>query len=134
MTAAVSWGIGRRCFRMKKILVVDDSPVARSFHINILKTSGYLAEGAGDGIEALEKALGKNFDLILSDINMPNMDGLTFIGKYRENERETPVIVISTQEEATQKMKGYEAGADLYLVKPVKPVDLVNYIRMLIGE
>jgi len=65
---------------------------------------------------------------------MPNMDGLTFIGKYRENERETPVIVISTQEEATQKMKGYEAGADLYLVKPVKPVDLVNYIRMLIGE
>ncbi len=119
---------------MKKILVVDDSPVARSFHINILKTSGYLAEGAGDGIEALEKALGKNFDLILSDINMPNMDGLTFIGKYRENERETPVIVISTQEEATQKMKGYEAGADLYLVKPVKPVDLVNYIRMLIGE
>ncbi len=119
---------------MKKILVVDDSPVARSFHINILKTSGYQAEGAADGIEALEKSLSKSFDLILCDINMPNMDGLTFIEKYRNEERETPVIVISTQEESIHKQKGYDSGANLYLVKPVIPEDLVMHIRMLIGE
>lgn len=119
---------------MKKILVVDDSPVARSFHINILKTSGYMADGAGDGIEALEKSLSKHFDLILCDVNMPNMDGLTFIEKYRQEERETPVIVISTQEESIHKEKGYDAGANLYLVKPVKPADLVMHIKMLIGE
>lgn len=119
---------------MKKILVVDDSPVARNFHINILKTSGFGADGAGDGIEALEKALSKLYDLILCDVNMPNMDGLTFIEKYRREEKETPVIVISTQEEAIHKKKGYDSGANLYLVKPVKPDDLVLHIKMLIGE
>lgn len=119
---------------MKKVLVVDDSPVARSFHINILKTSGYLAEGASDGIEALEKSLTKQYDLILCDINMPNMDGLTFIAKYREQECETPVIVISTQEESIHKQKGYDSGANLYLVKPVKPEDLIMHLKLLIGE
>jgi len=88
---------------MKKVLVVDDSKVVRSFHMNILKTAGFKADGAGDGIEALEKALSNHYDLILCDINMPNMDGLTFISKYREEERETPIIIISTQEETIHR-------------------------------
>ena len=68
---------------MKRILVIDDSHVVRSFHTNILKTAGFRTDGAADGVEALEMSLSKQYDLILSDINMPNMDGLTFIRRYR---------------------------------------------------
>lgn len=119
---------------MKKILIVDDSPVVRSFHINILKTAGYRTEGAADGVEALEKSLETPYDLILCDINMPNMDGLTFIQKYREAEEKTPIIILTTQEEAVHRRKGYEAGANLYIVKPVKPRNLVLHIGLLLGE
>ncbi len=119
---------------MKKILVVDDSRVVRSFHMNILKASGFNADGAEDGMEALEKSLATPYDLILCDINMPNMDGLTFIEKYREEEKETPIIIISTQEETIHRKKGFEAGANIYIVKPVKPADLALHIKMLLGE
>lgn len=119
---------------MKKVLVVDDSPVVRSFHINILKMSGFAAEGACDGIEALERSLKTAYDLILCDINMPNMDGLTFIRQYREQDRnQTPIIILTTQEEEIHREQGYDAGANLYLVKPVKPDNLVLHIRLLMG-
>lgn len=117
----------------KRILVVDDSPFARNFHINLLKTSGFTAEGAVDGVDALERSLSKDFDAILCDINMPNMDGLTYISKYRDEGRETPIIVITTQEEAAHREKAIEAGANLYIVKPVTPQTLVSHIKMLIG-
>lgn len=118
---------------MKNILVVDDSPVVRSFHMNILKTAGFTADGASDGLDALEKALAKHYDLILCDINMPNMDGLTFIRKYREEERETPIIIITTQEESIHRRKGFEVGANIYVVKPAKPQKLVMHISMMLG-
>ncbi len=119
---------------MKRILVVDDSPVVRNFHINILKTSGYVADGAPDGMEALEKSLSGIYDLILCDVNMPNMDGLTFVRRYREKDEQTPIIILSTQEEAVHRQKGYEAGANLYIVKPVVPEDLILHMRMLLGD
>ncbi|MBF0545291.1 MAG: response regulator [Candidatus Riflebacteria bacterium] len=119
---------------MKKILVVDDSPVVRSFHINILKTGGFLADGASDGVEALEKALQTPYDAILCDINMPVMDGLTFIKKYREEEKDTPIIIITTQEEAIHRETGFKAGANIYIVKPVKPQELATHVKMLVGK
>ncbi len=120
---------------MKMILVVDDSPVVRSFHINILKSSGFHADGAGDGADALEKALIRDFDLILCDINMPVMDGLTFIKLYRSQQRkETPIIILTTQEEEIHRRKGYESGANLYLVKPVQPRNLILHMKLLMGD
>jgi len=118
---------------MKRILVVDDSRFVRNFHINLLKTAGFKTDEAADGVEALEKSLSTSYDLILCDINMPNMDGLRFAEKYREEERETPIIIISTQEDAVHKQKAVEAGANLYIVKPVKPNSLILHIRMLLG-
>jgi len=118
---------------MRKILVVDDSQVVRSFHVNILKTQGFKADGAADGVEALEKSLSDHYDLILCDINMPNMDGLTYVKKFREIDQETPIIIISTQEEMINKQKGYEAGANFYIVKPVTPMNLVLHIKILLG-
>jgi two-component system chemotaxis response regulator CheY len=119
---------------MKRVLIVDDSQVVRSFHGNILKSAGFYVEGASDGVEALEMALSRKYDIILCDINMPNMDGLTFVKRYREQERETPIIIITTQEENINRQKGYEAGADLYIVKPVKPNSLITHVKMLLGE
>ncbi len=119
---------------MKKVLVVDDSPVVRSFHMNILKMSGYSAVGAGDGVEALERSLKTDYDLILCDINMPNMDGLTFIQLYREQDaQQTPIIILTTQEEEIHRQHGYEAGANLYLIKPVNPGNLILHIQLLMG-
>lgn len=117
-----------------KILVVDDSPVVRSFHSNILKSMGFKVDGASDGAEALEKSLANEYSLILCDINMPNMDGITFIKRYREVNQETPIIIITTQEEAVHKEKCYEAGANLYLVKPIKPSSLVLHINILLTD
>ena len=118
---------------MKNILVVDDSPVVRSFHTNILKMSGFKSDGAADGVEALEKSLTIPYDLILCDINMPNMDGITFIRRYREQDEDAPIIILTTQEEEIHKEKSYRAGANLYLVKPVRPDNLVLHIKLLLG-
>ncbi len=119
---------------MKTILVVDDSPVVRQYHISILKKEGFNVEEADDGVVALEKSLVQDFDLILCDINMSNMDGITFVRKFREQEKETPVIFISTQEEQHQKVKGFNAGANLYIVKPVSPTKLIEHVKLLLGE
>lgn len=118
---------------MKTILVVDDSPVVQNYHINVLKGAGFTAEGAADGMEALELALSKSYDLILCDINMPNMDGITFIKKFRDAGMLVPVILISTQEEYAHQKHGYEVGANMYIIKPVKPAELVVHVRMLLA-
>jgi two-component system chemotaxis response regulator CheY len=118
---------------MKKVLVVDDSRFVRNFHTNLLKAAGFQADNASDGVEALEKATAVKYDLILSDINMPNMDGIVFTEKYRTNDDETPIVIISTQAEAANKEKAIAAGANLYIVKPVKPNALVLHIKMLLG-
>ncbi len=118
---------------MKKILVVDDSPVVRHYHKNILKKEGFIVDEAEDGVMALEKSLLQNFDLILCDINMANMDGITFVKKFRELEKETPVIMISTQEEQHQKVKSFSAGANFYIVKPVSPAKLIQHVKLLVG-
>lgn len=117
---------------MKKILVVDDSPVVQHYHTNVLKVAGFEAEGASDGMEALEKSLVTHYDLILCDINMPRMDGLTFIKKFRDAGMTAPVIIISTQEEYAHQKQGYVSGANIYVVKPVKPSELVTHIHMLL--
>jgi|YelNatPaOPRAMG01_1025707.scaffolds.fasta_scaffold05238_7 two-component system chemotaxis response regulator CheY len=118
----------------RKVLVVDDSPVVRSFHSNILKSAGFRVDNASDGAEALEKALSRDYNLILCDINMPNMDGIAFLRRYREEGKETPTIIITTQEEMVNRKKCYEAGANLYLVKPIKPSSLILHIRVLLSE
>ena len=93
-----------------------------------------MTDGAEDGVQALEKSLSSKFDLILCDLNMPNMDGLTYIRKYREIDTETPIIVVTTQEEAVHRKLGFDAGANLYISKPVGPKELALNIKMLIGE
>ena len=118
---------------MKKVLVVDDSKTVRQYHREILKQKGYDVCEAENGMEALEKSLVNEYELFLVDINMPVMDGYSFVKELRAKEsyRFTPVIMISTEAEDHDRISAYKNGANLYFTKPVKPDDLVGSVDIL---
>jgi len=118
---------------MKKVLVVDDSKTVRQYHKEILRQKGYDVSGAENGMEALEKSLVEDYKLFLVDINMPVMDGYSFVKELRTNEanRFKPVIMISTEAEDHDRTSAYKNGANLYFTKPVKPDDLVGSADIL---
>ncbi len=116
-----------------KVLVVDDAATVRMYHRAILETGGFAVEEAANGYEGLEKALSTTFDLVLVDVNMPKMDGYSLVRALRGQPATAslPAILISTEAEASDARQGYAAGANLYLVKPVRPDDLTLNARML---
>ncbi len=120
---------------LNNILVVDDSETVRSLISFILKSDGYVVDTAINGIDALEKVYKDEYNLIVCDVNMPKMDGLTFIKilRFQEMYREIPIIVVTTEESEEDKQKGLEAGANVYLVKPTDPNKLLANIHMLLG-
>lgn len=119
----------------KKILIMDDSKIVRNVHANILKTAGFEVIEAKDGAEAYGKAMFESIDLMVVDINIPGMDGYTFCEKIRENIKyhDIPIIIVSTESEQEDKMKGFKAGANLFLVKPVKSNELIDNVNMLLN-
>jgi two-component system chemotaxis response regulator CheY len=118
----------------KTILIVDDSEFVRSYHSYILEEANFQVVTAVDGSDGLEKLYTNSCDLVLSDINMSNMDGYEFIRRIRADKRYSalPIIIVSTESEARDKMKGFEAGANLYIVKPSSPEMMVENIRMVL--
>jgi len=117
-----------------KVLVVDDSQIVRNLHGFMLHGAGYEIHEAENGSDAIEQLLRTKFDLIVTDINMPQMDGYELTRKVREIDgyKETPIVIVSTESEASDKSKGFEAGANMYIVKPVKPEELVMNAQMLV--
>jgi two-component system chemotaxis response regulator CheY len=108
----------------------------RNFHSYIVKSMGFEVITAVDGGDALEKlyASSQKITMVITDINMPNMDGYTLIERLRddpENE-ELPILIVSTEEEIGDKTRGFDAGADAYMVKPTTPQALVEHVRMLL--
>ncbi|MDO9140820.1 MAG: response regulator [Methylobacter sp.] len=119
---------------MKHILVVDDAATVRLYHRNILESAGYEVDEAVNGIEAMEKALQTPFDLYVVDINMPKLDGYGFLREIRSQDiTQVPAIMVSTEAESNDRQRAYRSGANLYLIKPVKPEGLLTYIRLLLG-
>ena len=118
----------------KTILIVDDSEFVRSYHSYILEQAHFEVVTAVDGSDGLEKLYANSFDLVLTDINMSNMDGYEFIKRVRSDEKynSLPIIIVSTESEAKDKMKGFDAGANLYIVKPSSPEMMVENIRMIL--
>jgi two-component system chemotaxis response regulator CheY len=118
----------------KTILIVDDSEFVRSYHSYILEEADFQVITAVDGSDGLEKLYTNSCDLVLSDINMSNMDGYEFIRRIRADKKYSalPIIIVSTESEARDKMKGFEAGANLYIVKPSSPEMMVENIRMVL--
>jgi len=119
----------------KIILIVDDSEFVRSYHSYILEEANFQVVTAVDGSDGLEKLYTNSCDLVLSDINMSNMDGYEFIRRVRADKKFSalPIIIVSTESEARDKMKGFEAGANLYIVKPSSPEMMVENIRMVLS-
>jgi two-component system chemotaxis response regulator CheY len=121
---------------MQPILVVDDALTVRMYHRQILESAGFVVEEAANGYEGLERALQTAYSLFLIDINMPKMDGYSLVRalRARDESRAAPIIMISTEAEAQDRDLAYVAGANVYLVKPVRPEDLILNVRMLAGR
>jgi two-component system chemotaxis response regulator CheY len=121
---------------MSRILIVDDAATVRMYHREILESAGHGVDEAFNGMEALEKAFMIGYDLFLVDVNMPKLDGYAFLRELRSHGElpQAPAIMISTEAEAIDQNKAYEAGANLYLVKPTRPDVLLGYVRLLLGE
>jgi two-component system, chemotaxis family, chemotaxis protein CheY len=119
----------------KSILTVDDSASLRKMLSFCLKSAGYKVVEAEDGVDGLAKASAESFDLVLTDQNMPRMDGLTLIARLKElpRYRGVPILMLTTESSPEMKNRGREAGATGWLVKPFDPVKLTSVVDRLIG-
>jgi two-component system chemotaxis response regulator CheY len=119
----------------RNVLIVDDSEFTRNYHSYILREVGFTVVTAVDGADALEKLYSQPFDLVLTDINMANMDGYEFIRRVRSSGdyNDLPIVIISTESESEDKSRGFLAGANFYIVKPSDPKPLIENICMVLG-
>ena len=115
---------------MAKILAVDDSASMRQMVSFTLKSAGHDVVEAVDGVDALAKAQGQKFDLVVSDVNMPNMDGITLIAELRKlpSLKFTPMLMLTTESAGDKKQQGKAAGATGWIVKPFNPEQLLATI------
>ncbi len=118
----------------KTILIVDDSASLRQVVAITLRGAGYDVLEAGDGKDALGKLIGQRVQLIISDVNMPNMDGITFLKEVKKNPqyRFTPVIMLTTEGSDDKKRLGQEAGAKAWMVKPFQPQQMLAAVAKLV--
>ncbi|MFC7527184.1 response regulator [Actinoplanes sp. GCM10030250] len=116
-----------------RVLVVDDAATVRLYHTSLLSEAGFEVAEAANGLEAVEAALITAFDLFVVDVNMPKMNGYTCVETLRSETVGTaaPVLMISTEDRPGDADRAYEAGANLYLVKPVAGDRLVRIATML---
>ena len=120
----------------KRVLVVDDAALVRLYYRDALEAAGFEVDEALNGLEALEKVLAVRFDLLVVDVNMPQMDGITFIEALRRQElplASLPVLITSTEAAQRDFDAARAAGANFYLVKPISRETITEYAAMLCG-
>ncbi len=118
----------------KNILSVDDSSSMRQIIKSCLGKVGYTVSEASDGLEGLEKInAGEKYDLLIVDVNMPNMDGITFVKEVRKNGnyKTIPIIMLTTESQAEKKADGAIAGATGWVVKPFQPDEFIKVVERL---
>jgi len=120
---------------MAKILAVDDSASMRQMVSFTLKGAGHDVVEASDGNEALKIAQGQAVDLVLSDVNMPNMNGIELCRNLRQlpSYKFTPILMLTTESAGDKKMEGKSAGATGWIVKPFNPDQLLTTIKKVLG-
>jgi len=119
------------------VLIVDDASLVRRYYRDALGGAGYAVEEALNGLEALEKLLVAPAGLIVLDVNMPKMDGMTFLRALRRQAlplAATPVLVTSTEASPRDALLAREAGANFYLVKPVERQRFLDHVALLYGH
>jgi two-component system chemotaxis response regulator CheY len=120
----------------KRILVIDDAALVRTYYRTALEAHGFVVEEALNGLEGLEKVLLQPSNLVIVDINMPQMDGITFLHTLRSRELPVsgiPILVISTEAGKQDMAAARRAGANYYLVKPIKQETLAEYAAIFCG-
>ena len=119
----------------KTVLAVDDSASIRQMVTFTLKSSGYEVVEAADGMDGLQKAKTQSFNLVLTDQNMPRMDGLTLIKSLRAlpQYKSVPILMLTTESSDEMKSQGRAAGATGWLVKPFDPQKLIEVVKKVIG-
>jgi len=118
----------------KTILVVDDSASLRQIVSIALKGAGYDVIEACDGQDALSKLKGQKVNLVISDVNMPIMDGITFVREMKKlpEFKFTPVIMLTTEGQESKKQEGQAAGAKAWVVKPFQPAQMLAAVGKLV--
>lgn len=119
----------------KTIMIVDDSASLRQVVSIALKGAGYDVLEASNGQDALGKLDGRKINLVVSDVNMPVMDGITFVKELKKlpNYKFTPVIMLTTEGSEDKKKEGQMAGAKAWVVKPFQPEQMLKAVSMLIA-
>jgi len=120
----------------KTVLVVDDASLVRLYYRSTLEKAGFEVEEAMNGLEALEKVLTTSVDMLIVDVNMPQMDGFSFLEALRQKEGAVgsiPALVTSTESAAADFAAARAAGANFYLVKPIDQATLVDFAAMFCG-
>lgn len=120
---------------MKTVLALDDSPSIRQMVRLTLTAAGYGVVEAGDGVEGLAKAKSQSVNMVVTDLNMPNMNGLAFIRALRELPayRGVPIVFLTTESDAGLKQEAKAAGATGWITKPFKPEQLTAVVKKLLG-
>jgi two-component system chemotaxis response regulator CheY len=120
-----------------RVLVVDDAGLIRLYYRGALEAAGYSVDEALNGLEAMEKVLGERFACLIVDVNMPKMDGLSFLRALRRQPlpiASVPVLVTSTEAAPHDLAAARAAGANYYLVKPISQADLARHVAVLTGR
>lgn len=120
----------------KTILTVDDSASIRQMVSFTLKSAGYNVVEGVDGQDGLAKAKGTQADLVITDLNMPNMNGIEMIRQLRgeSNYKFTPILMLTTESDESKKMEGKQAGATGWIVKPFNPDQLIKVIERVLPQ
>jgi two-component system chemotaxis response regulator CheY len=121
---------------MKNVLIVEDSKAIRSMiRVSLEEAGDFFAVEAGNGFEALKTLPSRHFDLIITDINMPDINGLELIGYVKSNPayQGIPLIIVSTEKSEADKKRGLALGAAGYVVKPFKKEELVAAVTQALG-
>ena len=117
---------------MRNVLIVEDSKAIRSMiRVSLEEAGGFFAVEAGNGFEALKTLPTRRFDLIITDINMPDINGLELIGFVKSNPeyKDIPFVIVSTEKSDEDKKRGLALGASGYVVKPFTKEDLMSMIK-----
>ena len=120
---------------MKTILIADDSPSVRQVVGLTLRGAGYAVVEAEDGQAALQQAAANTIDGVITDLNMPQMDGLEFIRRYRATEKGSgvPIVFLSTESDDAIRQQARQAGALGWMIKPFKPEQLIAVVKKVVG-
>lgn len=123
--------------KVPRVLVIDDASLVRMYYRGALERSGFVVDEALNGIEALERVLTAPYDLLVVDVNMPKMDGFSFLRALRGREppvRSIPALMTSTEAGQADREAARAAGANVYLVKPLSEEALIAHARALAGQ